>query len=150
MQVFHTSFNWWFFTKVWLTASLPRFPRLSILADFNSAGWSCPRSQIFSSSSLFSTFCNKGSNYWALRQQIWVDMGVMAMKGYSILLRASELEPYHQMQFSFLPKTPPFGRSYPFAGGLTGCWSNWVDFFRIRTLDINISNLLRYDTRPYE
>ena len=38
---------------------------------------------------------------------LWVrvDLGVMAMKVYSTYLRAPELEPHHQMQFSVIPRT---------------------------------------------
>ena len=51
---------------------------------------------------------------------LWVsvDLGVMAMKGYSILPRSPELEPHHQMKFSVIHRmTPPTffaGEGYPF------------------------------------
>ena len=31
--------------------------------------------------------------------------GVMAIKGYSILIRAPEMKPYHQMQCKIIPRT---------------------------------------------
>ena len=40
-----------------------------------------------------------------LQLQLEVDMGVMAMKVYSIVSKSSELDPHYQMQFSILPRT---------------------------------------------
>ena len=42
---------------------------------------------------------------------LWVrvDEGVMTMKGYFILPKCPELELYHQMQFSIIPRTVLFG-----------------------------------------
>ena len=40
--------------------------------------------------------------------RVRVDLGVMAMKGYSTFPRALELEPHHQMQFNVMPRTPIF------------------------------------------
>ena len=37
--------------------------------------------------------------------QIRVDLGIMAVNGYSTLSRSPELESHHQMQFSILPRT---------------------------------------------
>ena len=34
--------------------------------------------------------------------QVWINRGLMAMKGYSTLSRSSELEPHHQMQCSVI------------------------------------------------
>ena len=43
-------------------------------------------------------------------QTLWirVDMGVMAVKGYSILPASPKLEPYHQIQLRIIPRTPHF------------------------------------------
>ena len=38
-----------------------------------------------------------------------VDLGVIAMKRYSTLLRGQELKPHHQMQFSVISRTLHFG-----------------------------------------
>ena len=45
--------------------------------------------------------------------QIRAGREVMAMKMYSILPRFSKLEPYHQMQFSVISRTPLFGTLLP-------------------------------------
>ena len=44
--------------------------------------------------------------------------GIMAIKRYTTLTRASEQEPHHQMQFSVIPRAPFLGGggSYPFWG----------------------------------
>ena len=47
-------------------------------------------------------------SYQALPRQIKVDLGVMAMKGYSTLPRSLELELHHLIQFSILSGTPFF------------------------------------------
>ena len=41
---------------------------------------------------------------------LWVkvDLRVMAMKRYYTFLRSLELEPHYQVQFSAIPKRPPF------------------------------------------
>ena len=39
---------------------------------------------------------------------VWVEIDVIAMKGYSTLPRSPELESYHQMQFSVTPRKPLF------------------------------------------
>ena len=44
-----------------------------------------------------------------------VDLGVMAMKGYSALPRSPELKPHHRMQFSVISRTALFEVSYPSA-----------------------------------
>ena len=41
-----------------------------------------------------------------------MDLGVIAMKGYSTLPRGLELEPEHQMHFSVLARTTLLGWSY--------------------------------------
>ena len=46
--------------------------------------------------------------YQVLAFQVRVDLGLMVMKLYSTLLRATELEPHQQMQFSFIPRTRLF------------------------------------------
>ena len=38
-------------------------------------------------------------------QRFRVELEVMAMESYSTLPKAPELEPHHQMQFSFIPRT---------------------------------------------
>ena len=45
---------------------------------------------------------------------LWVreDLGVMKLKGYFTLPRASEWEPYDQMQFAVILGTPPFWGGY--------------------------------------
>ena len=45
------------------------------------------------------------NRYYYLGYNHLVDLGVMAMKGYSMFTKSQELEPHHQMQFSFIPKT---------------------------------------------
>ena len=46
-----------------------------------------------------------------------VDLRVMAMKEYTTFLRSPEVDPHHQMRFSVISKTPPFGgRSYSSSG----------------------------------
>ena len=35
-----------------------------------------------------------------------VDLGIMTMKGFFTLSRSPEQEPFHQMQFSGIPRTP--------------------------------------------
>ena len=39
-----------------------------------------------------------------LQLQVRVDLGVMAMKGYSTFPRSPKLEPHHQMQFSVISR----------------------------------------------
>ena len=46
--------------------------------------------------------------------KIKVDLGIMAMKGYSTLPRSPELEPHHQMLFSIIPGSPIFCRGQGF------------------------------------
>ena len=38
-----------------------------------------------------------------------MNLGIMTKKGHSILLKAPELDPLQQMQFSVIPRTPHFG-----------------------------------------
>ena len=45
-----------------------------------------------------------------------MDLGVVAMIGYSTLLRYPELDLHYQMQFSIMLRTLLLGASYPFAG----------------------------------
>ena len=40
--------------------------------------------------------------------QVRIDLRVMAMKGYSILLRPPEMEPHNQMQFSVILRTSKY------------------------------------------
>ena len=37
-----------------------------------------------------------------------MDLGLMAMKGYSTLPRSPELKPHHQIQFNIIPRMPVF------------------------------------------
>ena len=46
--------------------------------------------------------------YQLLPFRVRVNLGVMAMKEYSTLLRASEMEPHHRMQFSVILRSPIF------------------------------------------
>ena len=41
--------------------------------------------------------------------RVRLDLGVMAMKGYSILLKSPEMEHYYLMQFSIIPTTSILG-----------------------------------------
>ena len=56
--------------------------------------------------------------YQVLSLQVTVDLRVIAMK-YSTLTRSPELDPYHQMQFSIIPRISLFldGGVYPFYRG---------------------------------
>ena len=56
-------------------------------------------------------FCFVVSNRYY--HSVWVALGVMARKPYSIFPRSSELEPHYQMQFSVLPRTPLIGWVQP-------------------------------------
>ena len=44
--------------------------------------------------------------------QARIDLGVMKLEEYSTLLKYSEVEPHHQMQFSVMPRTPFFVREW--------------------------------------
>ena len=44
---------------------------------------------------------------WSIDSSQTVNQWVMSTKGYSTLPRSPRLEPYHQMQFSVIPRTPP-------------------------------------------
>ena len=65
--------------------------------------------QIIFKKDLFNPFNRPGQE---LTLWIRMDLGVMAMKGYSTLPKLPELKPYHQMQFSVISRTPLF-----FGGG---------------------------------
>ena len=45
---------------------------------------------------------------WSVDGTLTDTLGVMAMKGYLILLRSPELETHHQLQFSVISRTPLF------------------------------------------
>ena len=45
--------------------------------------------------------------------QVWVDLGIMAMKGYSTYLKSPKLKPHHQMQFNVISRTLIHGGGLP-------------------------------------
>ena len=59
--------------------------------------------------------------------QVREDLGVMTMKEYSTFPRAPELEPYDQMQFTIIPRTPILWSILPLCRRYRQHWQAKID-----------------------
>ena len=64
---------------------------------------------------------------WVLPIRVWMNLGIMAMKGYSTLYKAPELELHHQMGFCLIPRILIERRGVPFCRGVVDVFysPNW-------------------------
>ena len=94
-----------------------------ILKRFCYFGGGCKWSYLNTNNFQTNLFDPYMGHWQVLQLQVKVDLGVMAMKWYSTLNRPLELELYHQMQFTVIPRIPLFGRILPLCMGTQSAYS---------------------------